>query len=132
MTPSSDEVEEAVGRYLEGMANLPPIAWPDRPFKHDGLYLEFIYSPTATFDPVISGGYPYEIGFFLITAVAPSGSFGKEAKALAKRVKDRFPKALRLTAGSGKVVINAPTTQIRGFQDGSHWRQPVRISYITE
>lgn len=34
-------------------------------------------------------------------------------------------KALRLTAGSGKVLINAPASPGSAFVDGVYWRQPI-------
>lgn len=126
-----DDIETAVGQYLEGMGETP-IAWPNADFTPNGTYLEFRHAPTDTFDPVIAGGYEYDIGIFLITAVVQSGGFTGEANTLAQQVRDRFPKALRLAAGGGNVVITAPPSLGSPFQDGAYWRQPVRVQYITE
>jgi len=126
-----DEIEIAAAQHLSAMgAN--NIAWPNRDFKPDGQYLEFRHSPTSTEDPVISGGYDYQLGQFLITAVTPAGDFTSAANTLANDVARHFPKALRLSAGGGNVVINAPSSPRTGFQDGAYWRQPVVVSYITE
>ncbi|MAH32273.1 MAG: hypothetical protein CMG78_09585 [Marinobacter sp.] len=128
-----NDIEEAVGQRLEGMANVPAIAWPNRAFKPDSTaYLEFRHSPGDRVDPVLAGGDPRQTGIFLITVVAPPGKFSGAANTLAQAVADRFPKGLRLTAGSGKVVINAPSSLATPFQGGGYWRQPVRVFYITE
>ena len=126
-----DELETAVGQHLEGMGSTP-IAWPNANFTPDGIYLEFRHSPVSVDDPVIAGGYEYQQGLFLITAVAPAGEFTGAASQLAGQVRARFKKATRLAAGGGSVVINAPPSFGVPFQDGVYWRQPVRVSYITE
>lgn len=126
------EIENAIGEHLAGMAGAPAIAWPNASFTPAGTYLEFRHSPNGRFDPVIAGGYAYQIGLVLITVVVPAGGFATAANTLAQAVANRFPKALRLTAGAGKVVINAPSSVAAPFQDGAYWRQPVRVQYITE
>lgn len=127
------EIETAIGQHLSGMANVPPIAWPNRKFTPGTVpYLEFRHAPNGSFDPVIAGGYAYQIGLVLITVVIPANQFTTAANTLAQAIANRFPKALRLMASSGNVVINAPTSLATPFQDGAYWRQPVRISYITE
>ena len=131
--PTFAEIETAIGQRLEGMANVPPIAWPNRAFTPgDAAYLEFRHAPNGSVDPVIAGGFAYQLGLVLITVIIPAGGFTTAANTIAQAIADRFPKALRLTAGSGKVVINAPTSLATPFQDGAYWRQPVRLSYITE
>lgn len=131
--PTFAEIETAIGQHLGGMANVPPIAWPNRPFTPGtDPYLEFRHAPNGSVDPVIAGGFAYQLGLALITVIVPAGGFTTAANTIAQAVADRFPKALRLTAGAGRVVINAPTSLATPFQDGAYWRQPVRVSYITE
>jgi len=127
------EIENALGQRLSGMSGVPAIAWPNRKFTPGAdPYLEFRHTPNGSFNPDTAGGVPYHIGLVLVTVVAPAGNFTTSANTLAQAVADRFPKGLRLTAGSGKVLINAPSSLASPFQDGAYWRQPVRISYITE
>lgn len=128
---TQDEIETAVGQHLAGMGSTP-IAWPNADFTPNGAYIEFRHAPNAVEDPVISGGHEYATGIFLMTAVVPAGQFSGAGNALAQSIADRFPKALRLDAGDGKVVFNAPCSFGTPFQDGSYWRQPVRAFYITE
>ncbi len=131
--PTFAQIENAIGQHLAGMASAPAIAWPNADFTPGAdPYLEFRHSPNGSFDPVIAGGYAYQIGLALITVVSPAGGFATAANDIAQAVADRFPKALRLTAGTGKVVINAPSSIALGFQDGAYWRVPVRVGYITE
>ena len=127
------EIETALGQRLSGMSGVPAIAWPNRSFTPgSATYLEFRHSPGERTDPVLAGGDPQQSGIVLITVVTPAGGFATAANTLAQQVADRFPKALRLTAGSGNVVISAPSSLATPFQDGSWWRQPVRVFYITE
>lgn len=127
-----DEIETALGQRLAGMSGVPDIAWPNKAFTPDGTYIEFRMAPTETVDPVVSGGYEYELGICLLTVVTAAGNFTGASNTVAEAIKQRFPKGLRLTAGDGNVVINAPPSRGTPFQDGAYWRQPVRISYITE
>ena len=128
-----NDIEQSVGQHLEGMIDCPPIAWPNADFTPTGApYIEFRHAPNDRVDPVIDGGYEYQIGLFLLTVVVPSGGFAGTANTLAQDIANRFPKALRLPAGAGNVVISAPSSLANGFQDGAYWRQPVRVPYITE
>lgn len=127
-----NEIETAVGQRLAGMANVPPIAWPNADFTPSGTYIEFRHSPGTRFDDTIDATNPSQTGIFLLTVVTRSGGFNTAANTLAQQIADRFPKALRMTAGSGKVLITAPSSLAPPFQDGAYWRQPVRVSYLTE
>ncbi len=127
-----NEIEAAIGKHLADMTDCPPIAWPNKDFTPAGTYLEFRHAPNERRDDTISGGYAYQIGIALVTVVTARDGFTSEANTIAQAVADRFPKALRLTAGSGKVVINAPASPGSGFVDGVYWRQPIVINYLTE
>jgi len=128
-----DQIETALGQRLAEMTDCPPIAWPNKSFTPSGVpYIEFRHAPVDRRDEVIGGGFPYQIGLVLMTVVVPSGAFTGTANSIAQDIANRFPKALRMSTGSGNVVINAPASLASGFQDGAYWRQPVRISYITE
>lgn len=127
-----DQIEQAVGLQLSTLTPAYPIAWPNADFTPNGTYIEFRHSPGERVDPVIAGGYAYQTGIFLLTVVIPAGGFATQANTIAQAIADLFPKALRIPAGSGKVVISGPSSLGTGFQDGAYWRQPVRVFYITE
>lgn len=127
-----NEIETAMGQHLEGMDDCPPIAWPNKDFTPSGDYLEFRHAPNERRDDVISGGYAYQIGIALITVVTAKDAFSTTANGLAQDIMDRFPKALRLSAGTGNVVIYSPANPGSGFVDGVNWRQPITIQYLTE
>jgi hypothetical protein len=129
---TQNEIEAAIGQRLAAGVDTLPIAWPNQSFTPTGKYVEFRHAPNTRTDPVISGGYAYQQGLFLLTLVVPAGGFATEANDIAQSIADLFPKALRLATATGKVVINEPTSFGTGFVDGAYWRQPVRISYITE
>ena len=128
-----DQLETALGQHLEDMPACPPIAWPNKGAPGAVPYLELRNSPNTRTNPVLSGGgHNVLAGIFLVTVVAPRGAFTGPANAIAQAVADRFPKALRLPAGTGNVVITGPSEPVPGFTDGTHWRVPVRIRYTTE
>lgn len=128
---NDNDIEQAFGQHLEAMGSTP-IAWPNDDFKPNGTYIEFRHVPNERVDPVISGGFPYQTGIILLTVVVQSGKFATEANALASEIADHFPKALRLAAGSGSVVVMAPANPGTPFQDGAYFRKPVSVRYITE
>lgn len=127
-----DEIETLVGQHLAAMDDVPPIAWPNAKFIVDGTYIEFRHAPIEQIDETISGGYAYHSGLFLITVVTEAGKHNTEANTLAQAISNHFPKALRISSDNGNVLITSPPSLGSGFQDGVFWRQPVRISYITE
>jgi len=125
-------IETALGKRLQTMANCPPIAWPNQDFTPQGTYLEFRHSPTARDDNTGTGTQPVQIGIALVTVITPAGGFANAANALAQQIADRFPMGLRLTEGGATVLINQPTEPAPGFTDGAYYRLPVRIRYTTE
>lgn len=127
-----DEIETALGMQLAGTSGITAIAWPNADFTPNGTYVEFRHSPGERFDDTLSGGYPIQDGLALMTVVTPSGGFSGDANAQAQNIADRFPKALRLAAGTGNIVINKAASFGSPFQDGAYWRQPVIASYLTE
>lgn len=127
-----DELEAAVGQHLEGMTDCPPIAWPNADFTPDGLYVEFRHAPNERVDDTIDAVGAYQFGLFLLTVVTPKNQFSTQANTEAQKIADRFPKALKLSAGTGTVTITAPVSPGTPFPDGAYWRQPLRIAYITE
>ena len=129
-----DDIEAAVATYLLAMADCPPIAWPNRPYTPEvgTAYIEFRHAPNTRQDDTGDGIGAIQTGLFLLTVVAPDEGGAKVANDIAQAIADRFPKTLRLTAGSGKVVFNAPASLAPPFTEGVYWRQPVRLSYVTE
>lgn len=128
------EIEQALGQRLSTMAGVPAIAWPNQDFKPpaSGTYIEFRHVPGERIDDTVAGGYPYQTGIVLLTVVTKAGGFNTAANTLAQSIANRFPKALRLAAGGGFVLMYAPAALGTGFQDGAYWRQPVSIRYLTE
>lgn len=128
-----DQIETALGQRLQTMANCPPIAWPNKDAPGTVPYVEFRHLPNTRTAPGINDqGLPIQTGIVLATIVAARDKFSGPANAIAQAVADRFPIALRLTAGSGRVVIDRSPEFVPGFTDGTHHRQPVRIRYTTE
>lgn len=128
---NENDIEHAIGQHLAGMGSTP-ISWPNDDFTPNGTYIEFRHAPGDRFDDTIDATGAIQTGIVLLTAVTRSGAFANEANALAAQIANRFPKALRLDAGGGTVVITAPASPGTPFQDGAYFRKPVRVFYITE
>jgi hypothetical protein len=129
---NENDIENAIGQHLAAMTDCPPIAWPNADFTPTGTYIEFRHVPGARVDPVISGGFAYQTGIALLTVVTPAGRFAGEANAIAAQIAERFPKATRMPADGGNVVIQAPANPGTAFTDGAWFRKPVSVRYITE
>lgn len=126
------EIEQVIGQHLSGMAGVPDIAWPNKDYDGAVPYIEFRHVPVERVDPVISGGFAYMSGIVLLTVVVARDGFTSAAWDIVQDISDRFPKALRLAGSTGTVVINRPAVPGTGFVDGTYWRQPISVSYITE
>jgi len=127
-----DQIERALGQHLADMASAPAIAWPNKAFKIEPPYLEFRHSPATREDDTLDCIGTIQTGLVLITAVMPRDDFATDGNVLAQRVADRFPKGFRITAGTGVVLISAPSALGAPFVDGSLYRQPVIVRYLTE
>lgn len=126
-------IEQAIGQHLTGMADCPPIAWPNKDFTPSGTYIEFRHAPNDRRDNTIDGVGAYQIGLVLLTVVSTKDKFTTAANNTAKAIMDRFPKGLRLDTGDdGIVLIYNPASPGTGFPDGGYWRQPVVLPYLTE
>ena len=129
---TDQDIENAIGQHLAGMANCPPIAWPNQDFTPNGSYIEFRHVPGDRVDDTIDAIGAIQTGIILLTAVVRSGAFASEANAIAGQMATRFPKALRLPVAGRTVLINAPASPGTPFQDGVYFRKPVRVFYVTE
>jgi len=125
------EIENAIGQVADSATALP-VAWPNRDYSGPVPYLEFRHSPNTVTDDSLGGTNARQDGIALITVVGEVNTFAAPLLALAQQVADAFPKALRIPAGSGNVLINTPSSVVAGFTDGVNYRVPVRISYETE
>lgn len=127
------QIETALGLQLRDvLGNGIAIAWPNQDFTPTGEYVEFRHSPSAVTDETTSGNYAYQTGLMLATVITPAGNFSTRANELAQLIAGGFRKGLRLSAGAGTVLINAPASPAPAFPDGAYFRLPVRISYLTE
>lgn len=122
-------IETALGQRLATMPGAPPIVWPNKAADPARPYVVFDHVPVDAEDRTIAGGATEQLGYVVITVVAPIDRFATEAATLADQIAARFSFALRLTAGSGQVVITKPPAVLRPFRDGDDWRQPVRVDY---
>lgn len=129
---TNNEIETAIGQHLADMFDCPPIAWPNKDFVPDLPYIEFRHAPNERYDDTADCSGAVQLGIALATVVSDRDAFSTEANDIAQDIADRFPKGLRIAAGSGNVLINQPCAFGSPFVDGVYWRQPVTIRYMTE
>lgn len=128
-----NEIEQTLGQWLEGMADAPPIAWPNKDYNpQDGLpYVEFRHVPTIRTDDSIDGGHEVQTGIVLLTVVTERDKFTTQAATIGQAIANRFSYGLRIAGATGDVMVSKPVDPVAGFVDGVYWRQPVRITYRT-
>lgn len=129
------QIETALGQRLSGLSPAYPIAWPNKDYDPTGVdkvpYIEFRHVPSARDDDSIDGSFAVQTGIALLTVVVSRDAFTNQANTIAQAVADRFSYGLRMTAGSGVVMVAKPAELATGFVDGVYWRQPVRVNYRT-
>ena len=122
------EILQAIGQRLQGMANCPPIVWPNKVATLPRPYLVVQIIRGGASDPTLAGaGNLLLTGQFMVTVVADLNAFSTAADALADQIAARFPKGLR---PAPRVVITAPAEILNGYPDEVSWRVPVRVRYL--
>ncbi|HEX73324.1 MAG TPA: hypothetical protein ENN65_08430 [Candidatus Hydrogenedentes bacterium] len=129
---TDNQIEEAFGRHLEA-AYIADIVWPNAtenlPPKP---YLVVQHVPGIRRSPGLGAGGGEEVtGSFVVTVVTDVNKFSTQANDLAAEVMARFPRAVPIPCGDGKLRPGPqnPVALVAG-RDGADWRQPVRIAYI--
>jgi hypothetical protein len=133
MTITITQISTALGQHLEGMADCPPIAWPNKSADHALPYLRFRHDPVSRSNASLAKDIPADqTGLALVTVVSRSDTFANEAEGLAEDIAQRFTEGTRIAAGSGQVLISL-AEPVAGFTDPrGNWNVPVRIRYRTE
>lgn len=125
MTPSA--ILQAIGQRLQGMANCPPIVWPNKAAAPAKPYLVVQMVPGTATDPTLAGGGGIiESGQCVVTVVAELNTFSTGAEAVAANIRARFPKGLRPTAGL--TITDAPRI-LAGYTDDTSYRVAVSIPW---
>jgi len=128
-----EEIEKAIGVLLEGILPAGRIAVQNRDAKFSLPYLDFRHVPVSTEDNTLDSTGRRQLGICLVTVVADRDKMTTRANQIADQVRARFPRGLRLpVSGKGDILISRHPEAVAPFQDGPHWRQPVRITYQTE
>ena len=92
-------------------------------------YLIFENVRTTAEDATLAGGAYTSSGYLMISVVSKTDVFATAATALADNIAERFAYGLRLSAGTGHVLITKPPFILKGYPDGVNFRVPVRIDY---
>lgn len=133
MTPSLFEIENALGQHLAATPDIPAIAWPDGYLDAIRPLLIFQHNPFGVSDNTLDSTFPEWRGQVLITVLTDRNDMARQSRQLADTVMGRYPKGLRLNAGAGfSVLVTKPPEPRTGFPDGSDWRLPIVIDYMTE
>ncbi len=129
---TKNQIEIAFGQALAGNPTIAPIVWPNKtktlPPKP---YMIVDHLPTRRQTLGMAAGDSQIVsGVFVVTIVTEINQFATEANDLADDVITRFPRATRITAGTGKLQFGPDDpNELTPQRDGPDWRQPVRVSY---
>jgi hypothetical protein len=127
------EIETALGQRLANISPALRIAWPNKDADLALPYVEFLHAPVSLEDNTLDSTGKRRVGLALLTVVSREDQFSTEANGIVAAIEAQFPRGLRLSViGKGDVLIRRWPEAVAPFQDGTHWRQPVRISYETE
>lgn len=126
------DVQAAIGQALAAVSVLPAIVWPNKDATPALPYLVFDPVPVGRISRTLAGASETASGYVLVTVVSKQNEFATIAQAIAQTIVNAFPRGLRITTTGGKVLINQPTRIMQAYDDGTHWRTPVRVEYLTE
>lgn len=89
----------------------------------------FTHQPVLRRDPTLAGSSTIAEGFADFIVVAPRNGFANQANAIAAQIAGLFPVATRIAMTGGQITIIRPVMPMPGYDDGVHWRVPVRVNY---
>lgn len=87
------------------------------------------HRPVALTDPTLAGGTLFAEGFADFIVVTPRNEFSTRANAIAAQIAALFPKGRTVFLTAGRAIITRPAMPMAGYDDGVHWRVPVRVNY---
>jgi hypothetical protein len=126
------EIDAAIKAHALTVAGAIPVSWPNKDFTPGAEYIEIRHQPVQRIDTTGTGDNSQQDGLVLFNCTIRAGNGETRALQIADVIRAGFPKALRLAAGSGNVVITKPADPRSGFTDGSYYRMPVLVGYTTE
>ena len=125
-------VETALEQRLQGMPNVPPIAWEDVSYtpKTGVAYLKVYHLHNTPRDKYLEGGSAELVGIFQVTVVHPAGKGNVAAKLLAERVAAVFDPVQELEAGNHTVSLTQTPAIAAGTPDEGGWYEvPISIPW---
>lgn len=129
MAISESKILKALGQHLEGVVDVPTIAWENQHIDPERPFLAAEHIPVSRTDPTIDGTAETVTGQFRVTVVIKAGEFSTPASDLADAVRLRFKYMTLISFDDGAILIIKPPETLTGFKDGPDWRLPVRIDY---
>ncbi|QDP53959.1 MAG: hypothetical protein GOVbin2937_36 [Prokaryotic dsDNA virus sp.] len=127
------DISKALGQYLMGMADAPPIYWENQnvPEGTARPYLSVQMVRVSRRNPDLAGGSAGTIarGYMQITIVSDLDQFATSAEETADAIAAYFVKGTKLEESGGKVTIMEAPSILPALRDGSDWRVPVQIDY---
>jgi len=127
------DISKALGQYLMGMADAPPIYWENQnvPEGTARPYLSVQMVRVSRRNPDLSGGSAGTIarGYMQVTVVSDLDQFATSSEETADAIAAHFVKGTKLEENGGKVTIMEAPSILPALRDGSDWRVPVQIDY---
>lgn len=127
------DISKALGQHLMTLADIPTVVWEnkDKPDSVARPYLVTQMVRVSRRSLGLNGGGVVARGYMQVTIVGDLDQFANAAETLADSVAAHFPKALKLTENGGVVTISDAPNILPAMRDGSDWRVPVHIDYVT-
>ena len=128
------EIEAALEAHLQGITDIPDIAWENGNYVPTvGVsYVEAFHIPTSR-EPATRGNAfrtKYQ-GVFRIECVVPSDKGTGAARDLTSKVITAFDNNTDLLLSSGKYATTRYATKETGTKEGAFYRVPVNIGWYS-
>lgn len=127
------DVSAALDSRLNGMTDLPPVAWPNVAYEPTigTLWLRPTLLPADTVAATLgSTGTDENLGVYQVSVFAPSGTGKGAAVVMADAIAERFKPMTKLTYNG--LLVRCVTASIgSAVQNGDWYHVPVYINYLS-
>ena len=123
-------IEARLRTWAQAQTPAIPVAWQNVSFaKPEGRYLRANMLPAPGLSNYVEGGDHLRAGLYQIDVCVPQGAGPGAADAIIAALEAQFESGLRLTAGSGQVLVTEPLSALPAQNEQTHYVVPCRFEY---
>lgn len=123
-------IESRLATWAAAQTPALTVAWQNKAFtKPTGAHLRATMLPAPGISNHLQGGDHLRVGLYQIDVCVPQGAGPGAAEAFIAALEAQFHAGLRLTAGSGAVLITEPLSALPAQNEDTHYVVPCRFEY---